>query len=100
MSLKPRDIEKVLKTKLAFVKAKNRSDDHRCYELQLPGLPLIHTKVSHTKAEIRKGLAGMIARQLRLRMPFFDALIKCKKTRQEYEEQVRRDPYPPFDVIL
>src|SRR5713101_5136753 len=100
MPRKPRDIEKALTTKFGFTPASSRSSDHRCYELTLPGLPPIHTKLSHSKADIGPNLEGKIARQMRVRKPFFDSMMKCHKTRDEYYAQIRADPYPPFDVLL
>ena len=100
MPLKPRDVEKLLKNKLGFQPAKTRSDDHRYYVLQLDGLPPIHTKVSHTKAEIGPNLESKIARQMRVRGAFFALLLNCQRGRRDYERQVRDDPYPPFGILL
>jgi hypothetical protein len=100
MSHKPKDLENLLKNKFGFQAAKNRSDDHRYFVLQLPGLPPIHTKISHSKKDIRARLAAKIARQMRVRGPFFDLMMKCKRDRQAYYQQIQTDPFPPFDQLL
>jgi len=51
MPRKPREIDEVLKSKFGFTEARSRSTDHRWYELRLEGLPVILTKVSHSKGE-------------------------------------------------
>ncbi len=98
MSRKPRKIEKVLQSKFGFSPAEGHSSDHRWYELQLPGLPLILTKVSHNKKEIGPKLEGKIARQLRVRGPYFRGMVDCKNNREDYYQKVQEDPYPPFDI--
>jgi predicted RNase H-like HicB family nuclease len=77
MPRRPRDIETALQTKFGFVRAAAHSSDHHGYELRLPGLPLILTKVSHSKQDIGPKLEGKIARQLRVRKPYFDGMIEC-----------------------
>jgi hypothetical protein len=44
MPIKPKDLEKLLMNKLHFSPAEEHSEDHRWYELQLLGLPVILTK--------------------------------------------------------
>jgi hypothetical protein len=100
MAFKSSEIERLLQSKFGFSPAKGHSSDHRWYELQLPGLPVILTKVSHSKAEIGSNLESKIARQLRVRRPFFEEMIVCTKGLDEYKHQVQTDPYPPFDVRL
>jgi len=98
MPIRPRDLESVLQTKFSFAPAPSHDPDHRWYELKLSGLPTILTKVSHTKKEIGRALEAKIVRQLRVRKPFFQEMVGCTKGPQEYEAQLREDPYPPFDV--
>jgi len=100
MPIKPRDLERLLQGKFDFVPAKGHSSDHRWYELRLPGLPPILTKVSHRKTEISDDLLGKIRRQLRVRNRFFREMVDCTKEREDYRQQVRKDPFPPFDVRL
>jgi hypothetical protein len=95
MPRKPREIESTLVNKLGFSRATGHSSDHRWYELQLPGLELILTKVSHSRNDIGSKLEGMIARQCRVRRQFFEGMMDCTKTREEYYHQVREDPFPP-----
>lgn len=98
MARKPSDIERLLQSKFAFKVARAHSSDHHWYELQLPGLPVILTKVSHTKKDIGPKIEGMIARQLRVRKPFFDGMMDCTKSREAYYDTVKKAPFPPFDV--
>jgi len=98
MPYKPKEVERKLQDKFAFSPAKGHSVDHHWFELQLPGLPPILTKVSHSRKEIGLKLEGMIARELRVRTTYLRGMINCTKTREEYYRQVRDDPYPPFDV--
>ena len=98
MPHKPEDIEKQLVNKFLFVASKERSVDHRWYEIRLPGLPIIATKVSHSKKDIGPKLESKIARQVRVRHPYFKEMMDCTKSCKEYYAQVRKDPYPPFDI--
>ena len=95
MPRKPREIENLLQTKFGFSSAKEHSSDHHWYELRLPGLPAILTKVSHTKKEIGPNLEGKIARQLRVRKPYFEGMMDCA---YNYYRQVRDAPFPPFEI--
>ncbi len=96
MPIKPQHLESVLQTKFGFTPATSRNPDHRWYELKLPGLPTIVTKVSHSRKEIGQKLESKIARQLHVRRPFFNGMIGCSNSAQAYERQLREDPYPPF----
>lgn len=98
MPRKPRQIETLLQAKFGFVPAEGHSSDHRWFELHLPGLPLILTKVSHSKKDIGPKLESKIARQLRVRKPYFDGMMECTYNREDYYRQVRESPYPPFYV--
>lgn len=98
MPIKPRDLERLLQGKYDFVPAEEHSSDHRWYELRLPGLPPILTKISHSRREISDSLLSKISRQLRVRNQFFREMVDCTKTREDYFRQVREDPFPPFDV--
>ena len=98
MPYKPKEVERKLRDKFAFSPAEGHSLDHRWFELQLLGLPVILTKVSHSRKEIGTNLERMIARQLRVRTRYFRGMINCTNTREDYYQQVREDPYPPFDV--
>jgi hypothetical protein len=84
MPLKPGELERQLKDKFLFVSAKNRSVDHRWLELRLPGLPLILTKLSHSKGEIRDKLIAMIARQLHVNSHFLHGMVQCSNSREDY----------------
>jgi hypothetical protein len=100
MPRRPLDIEAALQTKFGFVRAFTHSSDHYWYELRLPGLPIILTKVSHSKEDIGPKLEGKIARQLRVRKPYFDGMIECHNSCEDYYRQVRESPFPPFDILF
>lgn len=97
--MKPKDLVKMLENKLGFRKATTRSDDHTYLQLTIAGHVIV-TKVSHSNSEIRSSLEGKIARQLRVRGPFFRQVFACTKSSAEYQDQVRSDPFPPFSVRL
>ena len=98
MPRKPREIEDKLRNKFGFTEARAHSGDHRWYELRLEGLPVILTKISHSKAEIGTKLEGMIARQLRVTKKYLDGMIDCTNSNDDYRRQVTNHPTPPFDV--
>lgn len=95
--MKPNDFVQCLQGKFGFTECANRSTDHRWFELRLPNLPPILTKVSHSRDEIRNKLKGKIARQLRVQGAFFDGMFSCTKSRADYEKQVQSHPHPPWD---
>ena len=96
MPYKPREIESKLTGKFGFVEDDVRDPDHRWYVLKLKGLPPIRTKVSHSKAEIRKRLEGKISREIHVRNSYFKDMMDCTNSREDYYNQVRTAPYPPF----
>ncbi len=98
MPIKTRDLRSKLQNKFGFSHSKVRSDDHYWYELTIPGLPIIATKVSHGSKEISSSLENAIARQLRVRKKFFRGMIECTKDSETYQKQVREDPFPPFNI--
>gem|GEM_PF-753999 len=100
MPYKPNEIEAKLQDKFGFTKAGTHSSDHRWYELKLPGLPTVLTKVSHSREPISAKIESKMARQLRVRHPFFKGMMDCNQSNDDYRRQVREDPYPPFDVII
>ncbi len=93
-------IESRLLSKFEFHEAHGRSHDHKWYELILPGLPVISTKISHGKNEVDKNIESKIARQLRVRTQYFRGMIECTNSREDYYKQVKDAPYPPWNVHL
>ena len=91
-----RRVEALLQTKFGFSPAKSHSSAHRWYELHLPGLPPIRTFFSHGKKR-SADLESKIARQLRVRRDYFKGMIDCTNSREDYYNQVRQSPYPPFE---
>jgi hypothetical protein len=59
---------------------------------------MILTKVSHSKQDIGPKLEGKIARQLRVHKPYFEEMMDCTNSREDYYQQVRESPFPPFNV--
>ena len=98
MPFRPREVESNLQSKFGFSPAREHSSDHRWYELRLPGLPSILTKVSHRRGEVSRGVEGKIARQCRVRVPYFRGMMDCTKKREDYYQQVQVAPYPPFSI--
>lgn len=97
MPYKPIEIEKMLKNKLQM----NTDDnDHRWFILQFEGLPPIRTKLSHNNKDVGDALENKICKQLRVRKTFFRELMDCTKYKDHYEQQIKSDPYPPFDQII
>jgi hypothetical protein len=88
-----REIEEILQQKFGFVPAKGHASDHRWYELQLPGVRTILTKVSHGRHEVGPKLEGQMARQLRVRGPYFQGMLSCTHGRDAYYQQVRDHPF-------
>lgn len=74
--------------------------DHKWFVLQFRGLPPIRTKLSNNNKDIGSGLESRISKQLRVRKQFFIGLMDCSKRLEEYEAQIRTDPYPPFDQLF
>jgi hypothetical protein len=97
MPIKIRDFENLLQSKFGFNLSGTRSKDHRWYELQIPGLPIIATKVSHGMKEFSNNLEAIIAKQLRVRRNFFREMFACSKNSDDYQKKVTEDPYPPFN---
>ena len=99
MPIKRRDFVRLLTQKFGFVPSATHGDDHDWYELTLPGMPTILTRVSHGASEISDVLLGLIARQLRVHAPYCRGMFQCTNSREDYYRQLRSGPYPPFDVL-
>ena len=97
MPIKTRRLEQTLVNKLGFTPAPARSSDHRWYQLEIPGLPVIATKISHGEKEISSMLEAAIARQLRVKVAFLSEVVSCTKSSAEYQAQVKNNPFPPFE---
>jgi hypothetical protein len=96
-----RDVEKVLQNKFEFQPVqRGKADDHRWYELQIPGVPKIMTHFSHAREDIRPTLWRKIADELKVRGNYLDGMIDCTNSKDAYYEQVRTDPYPPWPDYL
>jgi hypothetical protein len=95
-----RKVENSLLNKFAFSRAANKGVDHRWLLLELPGLPPIITKFSHTREDIGTQLWQKIAAQLRVQSSYLNRMIDCTKSREDYYKQVRSDPYPPWGHLL
>jgi hypothetical protein len=90
--IKPSELQRQLTHKFKFVPAKNRSSDHQWLELQLPGIVTIRTKLSHSKAELRARLLGIIARELRVNSAYLNEMVVCTKGQDEYYEHLKTAP--------
>jgi hypothetical protein len=95
-----REVESTLLNKFVFTPARTRGNDHRWFELTLPGLPTIATKFSHTREDIGDPLWRKIAMQLRVRPQYLTGMISCSNSREAYYTQVRTDPFPPWSHLI
>jgi len=100
MPYKPREIADKLRNKFDFKADESKGDDHWYYILKIEGVPPIRTKFSHNKKEIGSKLEGMICRQLRIKKPFLDGMIKCTNSKEAYYKQLRESPFPAFEEYL
>ncbi len=97
MPYKPREIEGMLIKKLKMLPDEA---DHKWLRLDVAGLPPIRTKLPHHKDDIRDKLVSRLHNQLRVRKAFFHELMDCTKQYDDYERQIRTDPYPPFNILF
>lgn len=97
MPYKPIEIERMLINKL-HMRVSNA--DHKWFELKIDGLPPIRTKLPNHKDDINPIIAGRIHKQLRIRKKFFHELMDCTKYFDDYENQIKDDPYPPFNQLF
>jgi len=74
--------------------------DHTWFKLELDNLPPIRTKLSFHKEDINSEIESRICKQLRIRKAFFHELMNGTKNFDDYEKQIRTDPYPPFSVLI
>jgi hypothetical protein len=100
MPRKRREIRSKLTTKFGFSPSRNRSDDHEWFELHLDGLPVIATKLSHSAREVSRAIESKIARQLCVRVPYYEEMMKCSYSAENYYTQIRNDPFPPWHIHL
>lgn len=96
MPHKPPEIEIMLLKKL---KMKSEDADHEKFCLEIEGIPTIRTKLPNHKKDIGDVLEGRIHKQLRVRKQFFRELMDCTKSREDFINQIRNDPYPPFGFL-
>ncbi len=97
MAYQLKAIQKMLVHKLGM-EVKER--DHTWFVLKIEGMPAIKTKLSHHDETAGKELEKRIYQQLHVRKPFFHELMDCTKSRDDFIEQVRSDPYPTFDQLF
>jgi len=89
-------VERMLQTKLQMAPEER---DHKYFKLIIDGLPPIRTKISHNNNDIGSVLENRIYKQLRIRKSFFHELMDCTKNRDDYIQQIKDDPYPPFNHV-
>ena len=97
MPFKPKQIEDLLQSKFHFAVKQHHDPNHTWLQLRIDGLPTITTKVEHHKRDIRDVLAGQMARQLHVRTAFFNEMFACTRDAPAYVNQVKTDPFPPFE---
>ena len=90
-TLKARQVEKALITKLDF---EQRDSHHRIYRLYLDGRLVARTFVSHGQRELTSYHIGQMAKQMRLsRREFLDA-VECPLDREAYHTLIRQRLLP------
>ena len=89
------ELDRLLRGKFGFEYDAHREAGHTWYVLRIPGLSPIRTKLSHGRKEVT--VESKIARQLRVRKAFYDGMMDCRHSRDDYVQQITMDPYPPFD---
>lgn len=89
----------MLTSKCSFIHDESRSKDHKWYILQLEGLPPIRTKLSHGKKEIGRALESQMAKQLHVSTAFFRELVRCTKSYDQYQTELKENPQPPFPQL-
>lgn len=90
-TLKVRQVEKALATKLDF---ERRDSHHRIYRLYLDGQLVARTFISHGQRELTSYHIGQMAKQMRLsRREFLDA-VECPLDREAYHTLIRQRLLP------
>jgi hypothetical protein len=95
--VKPQEVEALLVAKFHFTK--KRKSGHVHYELRIEGVPPIRTHVSNKHSEgntVGEGLFHALARELYVRRPFLDGMLRCTNSCEAYYKILHDDPYPPF----
>lgn len=87
-----KDIESILLNKLAFTRATGHGNDHKWFELTLPGITRIITKLSHGRGTVTRKIEGKIAKQVGVTGPFFAKMLDCTNSRKDYYDQVQLAP--------
>lgn len=100
MPHKPGAILRVLQSKFGFSYDELRENSHSWLMLQLPGGHRVRTKLSRHKEVVGRPLEGRMARQLRVRGPYFEGMLQCTHSREDYIRQVMSDPYPPWHIPI
>ncbi len=96
MALKPKVVQRLLKTKFGFSEV-SREPSHKWFELSLPGLARpVRTKVSGNCKDLGPELEGLMARQMRVTPAYFRQMMGCTKSKDAYYELLKTDPGLPF----
>ena len=90
MSRKGREIRHLLMDKFGFTES---TTDHYWYELSLPDLPTIKAKISFGSKTYDDKLQGYVARQLLVRRRFYEEMMNCSRSREDYYQIVQIDPF-------
>lgn len=89
MPRQARDVRASLIKKFGFSPAQHKSTDHEWLKLDLPGSERVLTKFSHGEREIRDRLLGIIARQLKVGLPYLGGMIDCRNSREDYYQHLQ-----------
>lgn len=91
MALSRSDTERQLTRKLQMTRRVGKGQDHRYYDLYIDGRRIAFTKVSTGTGHRTLGpnLVSAMAKQLHVPTPFFEDIINCTKSRNDYLEKLR-----------
>lgn len=98
MALEANELRRLLTSKFGFQEM-DRSGDHYWYVLYLEGLKPVKTKVSRGHVTYGKALASRVAKQLGVRNRFYQGMMSCDHSREDYYEELSNNPRetpPPY----
>jgi hypothetical protein len=87
MTLKTRDADRALVSKLGFEKTETH---HHVYRLWLGGKLVVRTYISHGERELSQYHIGEMAKQMRLQTGEFTDAVNCPLGRDEYYGLLRQ----------
>lgn len=81
------EVRNCLLSKFKFVRQKTHKR-HEWLLLLVPGIDPVTTMLSHGRKEIPKTIRSKMATQLRVNLRFFEEMVSCTKTSDEYRAKL------------